>query len=94
MPGVSPFAPPRFPALPPVAGVRFAGAATGLKKVAGYAEKKKVTICLEYLKADDPDYDHGLEKIRALAGEPIGMPGAIASPGRSWGLPVDPDARP
>jgi glutamate N-acetyltransferase/amino-acid N-acetyltransferase len=35
MPGVSPFAPPRFPALPPVAGVRFAGAATGLKKDAG-----------------------------------------------------------
>ena len=32
MPAVSPFAPARFPALPPVAGVRFAGAATGLKK--------------------------------------------------------------
>jgi glutamate N-acetyltransferase/amino-acid N-acetyltransferase len=32
MPGLSPFAPPRFPTLPPVTGVRFAGAATGLKK--------------------------------------------------------------
>ncbi|MDH3230732.1 MAG: bifunctional glutamate N-acetyltransferase/amino-acid acetyltransferase ArgJ [Alphaproteobacteria bacterium] len=35
MSGVSPFAPRSFPALPPVAGVRLAGAATGLKKVAG-----------------------------------------------------------
>ena len=32
MPGVSPFAPARFPGLPPVAGLRLAGAATGLKK--------------------------------------------------------------
>ncbi|UCH74259.1 MAG: bifunctional glutamate N-acetyltransferase/amino-acid acetyltransferase ArgJ [Rhodospirillales bacterium] len=32
MTGVSPFAPQRFPALPPVAGLRVAGAATGLKK--------------------------------------------------------------
>ncbi len=32
MPGVSPFAPAHFPTLPPVAGVRMAGAATGLKK--------------------------------------------------------------
>jgi len=35
MPGASPFAPRRFPTLPPVAGVRFAGAETGLKKKAG-----------------------------------------------------------
>ncbi len=35
MPGVSPFAPARFPPLPPVAGVRMVGAATGLKKLAG-----------------------------------------------------------
>ena len=35
MPGASPFAPRRFPTLSPVAGVRFAGAATGLKKKAG-----------------------------------------------------------
>lgn len=34
MPGVSPFAPERFPDLPPVRGLRLAGAATGLKKVA------------------------------------------------------------
>jgi glutamate N-acetyltransferase/amino-acid N-acetyltransferase len=32
MTGISPFAPARFPDLEPVAGVRFAGAATGLKK--------------------------------------------------------------
>ena len=35
MTGVSPFAPARFPDLGPVAGVRFAGAATGLKKAKG-----------------------------------------------------------
>jgi glutamate N-acetyltransferase/amino-acid N-acetyltransferase len=35
VPGASPFAPACFPALPPVAGVRLAGAATGLKKQAG-----------------------------------------------------------
>jgi len=35
MPGVSPLAPKRFPTLPPIAGVRIAGAATGLKKNAG-----------------------------------------------------------
>ncbi|MCK5273753.1 MAG: bifunctional glutamate N-acetyltransferase/amino-acid acetyltransferase ArgJ [Alphaproteobacteria bacterium] len=35
MTGVSPFAPARFPDLEPVAGVRFAGAATGLKKAKG-----------------------------------------------------------
>jgi glutamate N-acetyltransferase/amino-acid N-acetyltransferase len=35
MPGVSPLAPERFPTLPPVAGVRMTGAATGLKKNAG-----------------------------------------------------------
>jgi len=34
MPGVSPLAPGRFPDLPPIAGVRLAGAATGLKKQA------------------------------------------------------------
>jgi len=33
--GVSPFAPSRFPDLEPVAGVRLAGAATGLKKAKG-----------------------------------------------------------
>jgi len=32
MPGVSPLAPERFPTLPRIAGVRLAGAATGLKK--------------------------------------------------------------
>jgi glutamate N-acetyltransferase/amino-acid N-acetyltransferase len=35
MTGVSPFAPKRFPDLEPVAGVRLAGAATGLKKAKG-----------------------------------------------------------
>ena len=35
MPGVSPFAPARFIDLEPVAGVRLAGAATGLKKAKG-----------------------------------------------------------
>ncbi len=35
MTGVSPFAPARFPDLEPVAGVRLAGAATGLKKAKG-----------------------------------------------------------
>jgi glutamate N-acetyltransferase/amino-acid N-acetyltransferase len=35
MTGVSPFAPARFPDLGPVAGVRLAGAATGLKKAKG-----------------------------------------------------------
>jgi len=35
MAGVSPFAPARFPDIEPVAGVRLAGAATGLKKKAG-----------------------------------------------------------
>ena len=35
MTGVSPFAPVRFPDLEPVAGVRLAGAATGLKKAKG-----------------------------------------------------------
>jgi glutamate N-acetyltransferase/amino-acid N-acetyltransferase len=35
MTGISPFAPARFPDLEPVAGVRFAGAATGLKKAKG-----------------------------------------------------------
>ena len=35
MTGVSPFAPARFPDLEPVAGVRLAGAATGLKKKQG-----------------------------------------------------------
>jgi len=35
MTGVSPFAPTRFPEFEPVAGVRLAGAATGLKKAKG-----------------------------------------------------------
>jgi len=35
MAGVSPLAPERFPVLPPISGVRMAGAATGLKKNAG-----------------------------------------------------------
>ncbi len=35
MPGVSPFAPARFPDLPAIPGLRLAGAATGLKKKPG-----------------------------------------------------------
>ena len=44
MAGVSPFAPARFPDIEPVAGVRLAGAATGLKKKAGVPDLMLVEL--------------------------------------------------
>ena len=44
MAGVSPFAPARFPDIEPVAGVRLAGAATGLKKKTGVPDLMLVEL--------------------------------------------------
>ena len=48
---------------------------TALKKIAGYAEQKKVTICLEFLNSTRPQGLHGrLDEVVRRAGPQVGSP--------------------